>query len=86
MTIKLAALGAALVSRSEAKRLLARLTDFEHVTLDFSGVEVVGQGFCDGMFRVFARAYPKLKLEPVGMSEAVVFMVDRARAAAAAGP
>src|SRR5262245_35909724 len=46
-TIKLAALGATLVSRSEAKRLLARLTDFEHVTLDFSGVDVVGQGFCD---------------------------------------
>jgi anti-sigma regulatory factor (Ser/Thr protein kinase) len=84
-TIKLAALGATLVSRSEAKRLLARLTDFERVTLDFSGVEVVGQGFCDEVFRVFARAHPKLKLEPFGMSDPVTFMVERARAAAA-GP
>ena len=70
-------------SRSEAKRLVARLTDFRHVTLDFSGVEVVGQGFCDEVFRVFARAHPEVTLEPVGMNDTVAFMVDRARAAAA---
>jgi anti-sigma regulatory factor (Ser/Thr protein kinase) len=81
-TIKLAGLGKTLVSRSEAKRLVARLTDFEHVTLDFSGVDVAGQGFCDEVFRVFARAHPKVNLEPVGMSDAVRFMVERARAMA----
>ena len=81
-TIKLAGLGKTLVSRSEAKRLIARLTEFRHVTLDFSGVEVVGQGFCDEVFRVFARAHPKVKLEPVGMNDAVAFMVGRARATA----
>jgi anti-sigma regulatory factor (Ser/Thr protein kinase) len=79
-TIKLAALGNVLLSRSEAKRTVARLADFEHVTLDFSGVEVVGQGFCDEVFRVFARAHPRLTLEPVGMNETVAFMVARARA------
>jgi anti-sigma regulatory factor (Ser/Thr protein kinase) len=83
-TIKLVGLGRALVSRSEAKRLVARLTDFRHVTLDFSGVEVVGQGFCDEVFRVFARAHPEVTLEPVGMDDAVLFMVNRARAAAGA--
>lgn len=81
-TIKLAALGAVLVSRSEAKRLVARLTDFAHVTLDFSGVEVVGQGFCDEVFRVFAGVHPQVTLEPVGMTDTVAFMVARARAAA----
>jgi anti-sigma regulatory factor (Ser/Thr protein kinase) len=81
-TIKLAALGTTLVSRSEAKRLLARLTDFQHVTLDFSGVEVAGQGFCDEVFRVFARAHPAVMLEPTGMNDTVAFMVNRARAAA----
>jgi hypothetical protein len=60
---------------------LARLTDFRHVTLDFSGVEMVGQGFCDEVFRVFARAHPEVALEPVGMNDAVTFMVARARAA-----
>ena len=81
-TIKLAGLGKTLVSRSEAKRLVARLPDFTHVTLDFSGVDAVGQGFCDEVFRVFARAHPDLTLEPVGMNDAVAFMVRRARAAA----
>ena len=81
-TIKLAGAGRALVSRSEAKRLVARLTDFRHVTLDFTGVEVVGQGFCDEVFRVFARAHPSVALEPVGMNDAVAFMVARARAGA----
>jgi anti-sigma regulatory factor (Ser/Thr protein kinase) len=81
-TIKLATLGAVLVSRSEAKRLVLRLTEFRHVTLDFSGVEVVGQGFCDEVFRVFARAHPEVALEPVGMNDTVAFMVGGARAAA----
>jgi hypothetical protein len=81
-TYKLGALGSALVSRAEAKRLTERLTDFRHVTLDFSGVEVVGQGFCDEVFRVFARRHPEVALEPVGMSEAVSFMVGRARTSA----
>lgn len=82
-TIKLAALGKTLVSRSEAKRLVARLTEFRHVTLDFSGVDVAGQGFCDEVFRVFAGAHPNVTLEPVGMNDTVAFMVDRARARAA---
>jgi anti-sigma regulatory factor (Ser/Thr protein kinase) len=81
-TIKLAGLGKTLVSRSEAKRLVARLTDFQHVTLDFAGVEAVGQGFCDEVFRVFGRAHPGVTLEPVGMNDAVAFMAGRARAAA----
>ena len=80
-TIKLAGLGKTLVSRSEAKRLVARLPEFQHVTLDFSGVEVVGQGFCDEVFRIFARAHPEVTLEPVGMNDTVAFMVARARAA-----
>jgi Mn-dependent DtxR family transcriptional regulator len=83
-TIKLAAVGRVLVSRSEAKRLTGRLSDFRHVTLDFSGVDVVGQGFCDEVFRVFARAHPEVTLEPVGMNDTVEFMVARARAAATA--
>ena len=80
VTLRLASFGKTLVSRSEAKRLVARLGDFEHVTLDFSGVDVVGQGFCDEVFRVFARAHPKVSLEPVGMNDTVAFMVGRARA------
>jgi hypothetical protein len=78
-TVKLGAYGMTLVSRSEARRLAQGLTKFKHVTLDFSGVEMVGQGFCDEVFRVFARAHPGVAVEPVGMNEAVAFMVARAR-------
>lgn len=78
-TIKLGALGTGLVSRSEARRVVERLGEFTHATLDFSGVDVVGQGFCDEVFRVFARAHPEVTLEPVGMNDAVSFMVARAR-------
>jgi hypothetical protein len=85
VTVKLAAVGTVIVSRSEAKRVIARFGDFSHVTLDFSGVDVVGQGFCDEVFRVFARAHPQVVLEPVGMNDAVAFMVGRARAAAREG-
>jgi len=79
-TVKLGVLSSALISRSEAKRLVSGLTKFKHVTLDFSGVEIVGQGFCDEVFRVFARAHPQVILEPVGTNTAVGFMVARALA------
>jgi anti-sigma regulatory factor (Ser/Thr protein kinase) len=78
-TIKLGAMGSTLMSRSEARRVLQRLADFSHVVVDFSGVDVVGQGFCDEVFRVFAREHPEVTLEPVGMNDAVAFMVARAR-------
>jgi anti-sigma regulatory factor (Ser/Thr protein kinase) len=77
-TIKLGALGTSLISRSEAKRVTERLAEFAHAVLDFSGVEVVGQGFCDEVFRIFGREHPEVTLEPVGMNDAVAFMVARA--------
>lgn len=83
-TVKLSSLGASLISRSEARRVVQRLAEFTHATLDFSGVDVVGQGFCDEVFRVFARQHPAVTLEPVGMNDAVAFMVARARASSSA--
>lgn len=82
-TIKLAAIGASLISRSQAKRVVARLESFKRAVLDFSSVDLVGQGFCDEIFRVFARSHPEIELDPIGMTEDVAFMVARARAAAA---
>ena len=69
--------GTSFVSRSEAKRLLANLNRFREVILDFRGVEGVGQGFVDEVFRVWARAHPEVKLVPVEMNAAVEFMVRR---------
>ncbi len=69
----------ALVSRSEARRLAARLEDFESATLDFSGVDLVGQGFADELFRVWATDHPEVELRPVNMSPAVEKMIRRAQ-------
>lgn len=81
-TIKLAAMGARLISRSQAERVVARLETFQRAVLDFTGVEMVGQGFCDEVFRVFARRHPEVEIDPYGMNDNVAFMVARARAAA----
>lgn len=77
--MKLFETGLQFVSRSEAKRLLQGLSEFGEVVLDFGGVNGVGQGFADEVFRVWARANPKTRLVPVNMSEPVTFMVERAR-------
>ncbi|MFM8292004.1 MAG: STAS-like domain-containing protein [Planctomycetia bacterium] len=63
----------------EARRVTIGLERFRYVTIDFTGVELVGQGFCDELFRVFAGGHPQVVLAPVGMSESVAFMVERAR-------
>lgn len=55
------------VSRSEARRLLARLDQFREVILDFSGVRSIGQGFADEIFRVFAGAHPEVVLKRVNV-------------------
>lgn len=73
--------GDAFVSRSEAKRLLARLDRFREVILDFEGVRRVGQGFVDEVFRVWARDHPEVRLIPRNMAPPVEFMVRRGLAA-----
>jgi anti-sigma regulatory factor (Ser/Thr protein kinase) len=77
--VRLFQYGVRFVSRSEAKRLLERLDRFRHVILDFAGVEAVGQGFADEVFRVWARAHPEIRLVAENMAPPVAFMVERAR-------
>lgn len=77
--IRLFAIGTEFVSRSEAKRLVRGLERFREVVLDFEGVRLVGQGFADEVFQVWSSAHPQVRLVPVGMSEPVAFMVERAR-------
>ena len=55
------------VSRSEGRRLLARLDQFREVILDFTGVRSIGQGFADEIFRVFAAAHPQVMLKRVNV-------------------
>ncbi len=71
------------VSRSEAKRLLARLDQFREVVLDFAGVRSIGQGFADEIFRVFAHAHPGVALKRVnvlpGIEAVIRHVVDNGK-------
>src|SRR5574337_654232 len=67
-----------LVSRSQAKRLLARFDRFKVVMLDFSGVTSVGQAFADEVFRVFRAKHPDVELVPIHASSEVRRMISRA--------
>ena len=70
-----------LISRSQAKRLLTRVDRFRTVILDFKGVEQIGQGFADEVFRVFTRAHPTVHLVPVNENIQVRTMIRRAMSA-----
>jgi len=68
-----------LVSRSQARRLLARVDRFKVVVLDFEGVDAVGQAFADEVFRVFPGEHPEVELQEVNARSAVKRMIGRAR-------
>ncbi len=71
-----------LISRSQAKRLLARIELFKTVLFDFTDVPTIGQAFADEIFRVFAVGHPQIDLVPMHANTAVKQVIDRARAAA----
>jgi anti-sigma regulatory factor (Ser/Thr protein kinase) len=69
-----------LVSRSQAKRLLARLEPFKEVFLDFKGVEYIGQAFADEIFRVFKNEHPEIKIIWTNTSQEIENMIKRVTA------
>lgn len=71
-----------LISRSQAKRLLARVELFQTVIFDFKEVETIGQGFADEIFRVFALAHPKITLLSMHANSEVKRMIERTRSSA----
>lgn len=71
--------GETLVSRSQAKRLLARVDRFKEVWLDFKDVKNIGPAFADEIFRVFAKAHPSIRLYWENTNPMVEKMISRAR-------
>ena len=67
-----------LISRSQAKRLIARFERFKSVILDFKGVNEIGQAFSDELFRVYRLAHPAIEIAPVNMTPQVEQMWLRA--------
>lgn len=54
-----------LVSRSQARRVLARIELFKTVLFDFTEVEAIGRAFADEIFRVYAMQHPEIELTPI---------------------
>ncbi|HEY7490494.1 MAG TPA: STAS-like domain-containing protein [Candidatus Tectomicrobia bacterium] len=74
-----------LVSRAQAKWLLAGLERFRVVLLDFAGVETIGQAFADEVFRVFVMAHPKIELYAEHANTVVLQMIRHVAGARADG-
>src|SRR5580692_4987905 len=72
-----------LVSRSQAKRVLAGLEKFKIVSFNFEGVESVGQAFADEIFRVYAAAHPGIEVNYTHANAYVRGMIHRAQQSAA---
>lgn len=63
------------VSRSQAKRLLARVERFQIIMLDFTGIDSIGQGFADEIFRVFVNEHPNVQMLYCNCNEDVERMI-----------
>ena len=72
-----------LVSRSQAKRVLARVDKFREVILDFEGIDSIGQAFADEIFRVFAIANPDVRFKTRAANDNVTRMIHLATSARA---
>lgn len=67
-----------LMSRSQARRLLAGLDKYQRIVFDFQGVEGIGQAFTDEIFRVFPLHHPGIQVSHLNASSAIEFMIKRA--------
>ena len=67
-----------LISRSQARRVLARVELFKTVLFDFTEVETIGQAFADEIFRVFAMQHPEIQLVPMNANSETKRMIARA--------
>lgn len=76
--VRLYRLGTIYVSRSQARALLVGLEKFKEVTLDFEGVDNVGQAFADEIFRVYALHHPEVQIKYVNANKNVEFMIKMA--------
>ena len=64
------------VTRSQAKRLVARLERFGSIELDFSDIDEIGQGFADEVFRVFHIKHPNSQIIATKYNQRVGKMIN----------
>ncbi|MCI6796968.1 MAG: DUF4325 domain-containing protein [Succinatimonas sp.] len=69
-----------IVSRSQAKRLMARVDRFKNVCLDFEGIDQIGQGFADEIFRVYASTHPDVQITTLNTNTDINNMIKHVTA------
>lgn len=67
------------IARSQARRVVYRLEQFKQVEFDCSGIDFMGQGFADEVFRVFQNKYPDIQLEVTNANETVLGMIKHVK-------
>jgi anti-sigma regulatory factor (Ser/Thr protein kinase) len=75
----LAGPGQPLDTRAQARRVAARLPQFRRAEVSFDGIDDVGHGFADELFRVFARAHKEVELVPTHMTPRIAALVKSAQ-------
>lgn len=68
-----------MISRSQAKRLMARVEKFDTVILDFNKIEAVGQAFADEVFRVFPGKHKGIEVIAINANTVVQQMISRVK-------
>lgn len=63
------------IARSQARKVVQGVEQFKQVEFDCSGIDFMGQGFADEVFRVFQNKYPEIQLEVTNANETVLGMV-----------
>ncbi|MBP7276933.1 MAG: STAS-like domain-containing protein [Succinivibrio sp.] len=69
-----------MISRSQAKRLLARFDKFKYAVLDFSGIDDIGQVFADEIFRVFVNSHPEIEISYIEANKSIKNMIEHVSA------
>jgi hypothetical protein len=70
--------GQRMISRFQAKSVLAPIGEFKVAAFDFAGVGMIGQAFADEIFRVFHDSHPNIRLEVLNAGPEVLNMIRRA--------
>jgi anti-sigma regulatory factor (Ser/Thr protein kinase) len=70
-------LGDNLLARAQAKQVLDKIKTFSKVTLDFSQVRILGQGFADEIFGVFSANHQGIEVQYIHADPTVEFMIKQ---------
>ena len=63
------------VARSHSRRCLKDAEGYKELVIDFRGIEFMGRGFADEVFRVFQEEHPEIKITPLHASTSMLAMI-----------